>query len=298
MDDNKVAVGVDIGGTNIKAALVKNNELVGEIIQESTPDSLDEFLKVLNNVVWQLKSRLPGEEVLLGIGVPGIISQKDKKIVYCPNVSFLSGLNFAQLVPGSNTAVGNDADLTLLGEIAIENLWSEDILLLSLGTGLGSAFYAGGRGSWELSLAGEGGHMKLVPDGKMCGCGGHGCLEAYFSGRALLNDARTHIAEGIVEVRELFDLAKSGNENAIHIVNQAAKILGIGIANLVNLLGTDRVILSGKISYSYDFIADLVYNTAKENIFVFDERRFSIQKSGLIDRSPIIGAATLAIKGY
>lgn len=291
---SSLSIGIDIGGTSIKAGLVRENQILGDIIDVPTPNSLELFRSKLTDIIDQFRGDRPGEEIKIGLGIPGLVSSRDHKIAFCPNLQFLNDLPFDSLLQNYCPSIANDADMALYGEMVLGNLWGEDVLLLTLGTGLGSAFYAGGKGSWELNLAGEAGHMKIVPNGKQCSCGERGCLEAYFSANALISESRARILGKITDVEDIFEYLKSGEPNARVIIDNASKVLGLGIANLVNILGVSRVILGGKISQSYEWFSGPVYDAAKQNIHVFSERKFTIEQSKYVDKAAIIGAADYA----
>lgn len=282
-----MTIGIDIGGTNIKAATIENNDIVGDIMTRETPKNLEGLRSVVVEIIRDL---VGDSDTKIGIAVPGLIAGDGEKMVCSPNLPFLDGMNLCDILPGFAIKYGNDADMALLGEIAIGNLYDEKVLLLTLGTGIGSAFYINGTGSWQIGQAGEFGHMKVVPNGRPCPCGGFGCIESYFSGRAILAEGQKNISPAPEDVKEVFSLAKNGDEKAIEIIKSGIDKLGLAVANAINLIGVNRIIISGNISESYDYFIHDLEESISQNTFTVDSRDIKIKKSKVIGKAAIIGA--------
>lgn len=224
----------------------------------------------------------------IAVGVPGLVDIENQKVVYCPNLEF----KIEKIATDLPVYMANDADLALLGKMALRDL-GKNVALITLGTGVGGAFAIGDKLPIDFKLAGEIGHMKIIAGGRDCACGGKGCLEAYVSGSAILKQAKEEISQDIDSAEQVFDLTRSGGEKAGKIIDEMAKMLGVGIANLVNVLGVEKIILAGQIAKSADLFLDKTLESAKENIFALGVRNFSIEPSQNIDQIALFGGVEL-----
>lgn len=279
--EGKNFIGVDVGGTSIKAGIVRDL-IVIEDLDVPTPKTRHKFDDVVSKIIRILCAKAEIEAI--GLGVPGLVDYEKGKVIYCPNLEF----DIDEIKTDLPIYIGNDADMALTGELEFH---PEDklipIALLTIGTGLGGAISVAGKMPYELNLSGEIGHMKIVANGKKCSCGQKGCLQAYASGRAIEESSR----ESVVNV---FKAAEEGERKAQKIIYEFSEMLGVGIANLVNILGVEKVILAGKIAKSAETLFKFMHESDKNNIFAFDSRPFSIRASKNIDEIGIIGAARFA----
>ncbi len=283
------SAGIDIGGTNIRGGIISDGNFE-KVFETSTPGNFIDFKKKIDEAVYLIKEKAE-ENLPVGFAIPGLLDQKNKKVTFSPNLQFLNGLKFSEIYPESIFA--NDADMALFGEI--ENRAALDnVALFNIGTGVGFAFIVDGKGSWEMTNAGEAGHFKVLPGGEKCHCGKKGCLEAYFSGTSFARQAKTIDSE--LSVKELFMMARNKDGKALKIIVEASRLLGIAIANVVNLLGVETILIGGKLALDYDLFINTTFATAKENIFASEYRNLTFEKSSLIDKAAIIGAGRLALK--
>lgn len=290
MEKNRAYGAIDIGGSKIKAGLVIDNDL-SQDFQEKTPKDKEELLDRLQSIIKRLEAS--ADLSAIAVGVPGLVSYKIKRIIYSPNVGALSGLNFSELLKTELPVfIGNDADMAMYGE----NLQDESAVMITIGTGLGGAISLEGTPPEMIKMSGEIGHMKINLTGKKCSCGRNGCLESYVSSRAIVLDAIEKISPKICNAKEVFDLARDGNREAKNIIEEMAEALGVGISNLVNILGVEKIILSGQISKSADLFLEKTRETAVKNILAGDKRRFEISISQHIDDGSLIGAARFVEK--
>ncbi|MEI6498800.1 MAG: ROK family protein [bacterium] len=289
---SKISIGIDVGGTTIKAGLVEDNKVISEVMILPTPSSQAEFIDALSQIVVKFDN-LADSNTAIGLAVPGLVNIANGQIMGSSTLPFLSKIQFNELFADRPITFYNDVDAALAGEVFANGLQSENVLLINIGTGLGSAFYLNGLGSWQLDLAAEAGHLKVIPNGRKCSCGGDGCIQAYFSGRALLLEAREKISREIASTKALFDLAKAGEATAAKIIESNASLLGVAIANCVNLLGVERVIIGGQIASSFEVFSTELEASIKSNIFRLKERKIIIEPSKSIGLSGIIGAGYL-----
>lgn len=287
MENN--TIGIDVGGTNIKIAWVENNHVSSQIIENNTPDNIDEFRKTIWDILHSLSIN---NDTRVGISIPGTVDYFNHSVELCPNLDYLNGLKSNDIINHPYTMIGNDADMTLLGEISVSNLWDQNIALVALGTGIGSSYFIGKSGPWQNNLISEIGHTKVASNGRKCTCGGLDCLETYFSGWSLLQQAR-QIGIEIDNIEELFDLALNNNQSANELIQQNVSYLGIALSDLANLTGISKIILSGKISYSYDIFIKRLHDSTQNCSHIHIKNNLQIIKSELVDVAPIIGAVAL-----
>lgn len=292
--DNKIAVGIDCGGTNLRAARVENDQIVTDIIEEATPNNLDLFNQTVHNLIERLKPE-GWDKIAVGLSLPGMVDYNKQKVFYCPNLKFLNQTPVGGINEHHMLHIGNDADMSLLGELVIGNLWDQEVGLITLGTGVGSAYYIGRTGPWQTNLESEIGHSKVDIDGERCSCGGLGCLETKFSGWALAGKA---IGKDIMieSVAVLFEKARDGNKDAEAIIFDGSRYLGVAIANLVNVIGLSKVIITGKIAKSMDIIMPELDKFFRSGVFLLKYRDIDLVQSSNIDKAPIIGAAHYALE--
>ena len=308
-------LGIDIGGTDIKAGLFSKN---GDIVKwGKIPSEVNKGKKVILKNIEQLVKKLKPEKEgilpVIGVAIAGILDKKRETLIHSPNLKSLD--NFAIKAALENqlnkkVILENDANAAALGE-----LWKgsgrniKNFLLLTLGTGLGSGLIIDGK-LWlgEDGTAAELGHTKIVPDGLQCGCGGKGCLEMYFSTRAIERIVKRVLTEGqntllsnmklseAVSPKTVYALAKKGDKVSLNIYREISHFLGIAIANVINLLGIRTFILSGGISNASDIFIPFLTEEVRKNLFYPYSKDFTIIKGVLGNTAGATGAAYLALQ--
>lgn len=286
-------LGIDIGGTNIKFAIVQNAELKSEIIQIKTPENLENFQVELSKTISDIIKKYSAVITKIGISVPGLVDHKNSKIIHCPNLSYLDNTDFS-FISNDNflVKIGNDADLALVAEVDYGDLQNLSVALFNIGTGVGGAYYSNGHFNFKTRMSAEFGHIKVAAHGEKCGCGQEGCLEAYFSGLALTAKGQKFINPEIGEANEIFELVDI-DDRATEIINSGAYYLGLAISNVINIIGSDVVIIGGKISLGLDCYIETLIKTLEENVFQNGIRNIQIRKSNLVDKASIIGATLM-----
>lgn len=292
-------LGIDVGGTNLKAALIDKKGSVIFDKESKTPRELKFFIDKVKKIVADAESIAQKKDLRIesiGVGIPGLVDYQAQKIIYCPNLKFLNNLGVEEFSLEIPIFLGNDVDLALLGIERKEKIEEESFIYLALGTGLGGAFKINDLYSMNLNLAGEIGHMKIVANGKECNCGARGCLEAYVSGWAIIKEGQKRISKEIKEAKEVFDLVRENHPEAEKIIKEMAEMLGVGAANLVNVLGIETIYLGGKIIKSADLFLESAEAAAQKNIFQAQQRNFSFKIPKLKEKAGLIGAAYWALK--
>ncbi|MDH4358418.1 MAG: ROK family protein [Candidatus Berkelbacteria bacterium] len=283
-------VGIDVGTATIKAGVVDEKNRVFETLDPPTPTTAAKF----NEIVLKTLKIIGAHHKItaVGVGLPGLYDYKSQENLHVANLKYdLEELKEKSPLP---IFFGNDADMALLGELELRpEIKKENVALLTIGTGVGGAFTINGKMPYELNLAGEVGHMKIMAGGRECSCGQKGCLQAYAGGRAIEKEAEEKYGKKL-SAKQIFELAREGDKKARDIVYEMSEALGVGIANLVNILGVTRVILAGKISKSADLIFEFMHESDQNNIFAFKERPYVLEASSGPDEIGIVGAANFA----
>ena len=302
------ALGIDIGGTRIKAGVVDSD---GNILEQRTgasPRTLDEF----HEAMLRLTTGLPVSELAgVGVGCKGIISPAGTTVEVLPGtMHFLEGHALSEfLALGLPIYADNDARVAMAGEM----VWGaarnrSEAVMLTLGTGVGGAIVAGGkllRGA--TGVAGHLGHYTVDPDGPVCICGNHGCLETYFSAPAIeaqaIDAVRRGVASSLTEhfgrapekitCQAVFDAAAQGDPLAARIVSQAIRKLAGAIAGVLLMLDPEIVILGGQITQAGRFLLDPLAEEVQWRSHLMLRRDVPIVLQHVADPSGIVGAAAL-----
>lgn len=314
------SIGVDIGGTSIKAGVVDENYQIvkRETLPTLSQDGADDGERVANCIV-KLVRDLCGEmgvsvDELRGIGVctPGTVDSQNGVVLYANNID-MHDVPLRRLVHekiGKSIAIGNDADVAAYGEyVAGSAAGCKSAVMITLGTGVGGGFVLDGKiySGWN-SRGGEFGHTVIVEGGAKCTCGRNGCLEAYASATGLIRmtkeamqrDASSGMWEltgGDIEKvdgKTAFDAMDKGDPTATQVVGDYIRYLGCGLANFINVLHPQKICLGGGISHSGDsLLVPLRAETYKGVYGGADENTTEIVLATLGNDAGIIGAAML-----
>lgn len=259
------SIGVDVGGTKVLGGVVDDD---GKIIARARRDTPRQGGADLTQTIAEIARELMGahEVSSVGISAAGFVSADRKTMLAAPNIASWNGVDLSQelsLILGLSVVVENDANAAAWGEARFGAGRNENhLMLLTIGTGIGGGIVVDGnlyRGAF--GIASEYGHMRVVPEGHLCGCGARGCFEQYASGNALLRHAREAISaapelarnllamgDGTVvglSGKHLTDAARSGDLVALAAFNTTAQWLGAGIASLSVLLDPHCIIIGG-----------------------------------------------------
>jgi glucokinase len=307
-------IGVDLGGTNCRMALVDHQGRICRRERFSSRrfyhvDGLMDKIEIVCREFEDAARDTGGEIAALGAGVPGLVDYQGR-IMVAPNLSWLNGVDFsarlAELGQWSVRVI-NDANAIAWGEHA----WgavrdNSSFLAVTLGTGVGGGLVLGGR-LWVGSdgAAGEFGHVVVEPDGRPCGCGSRGCLEQYASATGILRSVREELARGrrsSLESLDFSDLtalavgsaAREGDALALDVLNDAGRRLGQGLAMIANVLNPEAVVICGGVSLSLDLMRPSLDGEMSRRAFEVCARRLRIVAGELGDDAGILGAAHIA----
>lgn len=302
----RLYIGIDVGGTNLRCALVDYN---GNILERRRCESRieegrDAFCARLVSEISAIKDSaglrgVPVESI--GIGIPGLIG-RDGMVHSSVNLLPLNGFNLAAYIEirtGLPTVCGNDANVIALGEqrFGAGRKFSSS-MVVTLGTGLGSGLILDGR-LWtgHGGFAAEFGHITVDPEGYPCPCGNRGCLEQYASAGALVRFAREGMPETAAEslsAEKVAELARAGDNAALAAFERLGYWLGIGLASLTNTLNIEAVIIGGGVSASFDLLLPALRRTVQQRCFPEIYAGLVIQKASLGDDAGLLGGAALA----
>jgi len=314
-----LVVGVDIGIAMTTFAVV---DLRGEIYAQDTLKTLDypnfdNFLAVLCDRIVQMVEANGGYQAVRSVGV------------CCPSSNYLTGcienasnLAWKGIIPlaalmrdrlGLAVALGNNPQCTALGEQAFGAAHGmKDFIIITLGHGLGSCFFSNGRVHLgNKGFAGEVGHTCVVPDGRKCGCGNTGCLEAYCAHKGIIRTAQELMAETdepslMRQVKELTpkviaSLCDQGDKLAIEVYRRTGDMLGRGLANYASILNPEAIIITGGIRYAGKWLLEPAEEAFEKHVFHNIKGQTKIIVSSLKDgERDVLGASVLAwqVKEY
>ena len=306
------AIGIDIGGTKIAGALV--DELGNIVRAERTPTSASDPREIEDAVVAMISSLSAGEDVIAaGVAAAGFIDSAQSHVYYAPNINwrnepFRDKLEARLDVP---IIIENDANAAGWAEFRFgAGRAYSDMVMLTIGTGVGGAIvsrdrlFRGGFGAGA-----ELGHMRIVPDGLPCGCGAHGCIEQYGSGRALLRIANDFADAGgvglrLAEVRrqkgtltgnDVSDLIIEKDAGALAALRQLGGSLGAACASLGAVLDPQVFVIGGGVAQAGDLLLEPIRTAYLDNLPArgyHPEASFAIAE--LVNDAGVVGAADLA----
>ncbi len=306
-------IGIDLGGTFIKAGIVDSKGNLIDSLQIPTGVEANSTSVVMQNIkdsIRNLLSRNKDKKIkAIGVGVPGIADEKG-------NISIFSNIRVFDNYPMADelksefklpSFVDNDANNAAIGEFLFgAGRQRKNFVLITVGTGIGGGIFINGKiYHGRNGCAGEVGHMLISPDGRPCGCGNYGCWESFASANALIKRAKELIKKGIktslikfypenISAKVIVEEAKSGDRVALTLFEEMCEYLGIGIANLVNILNPELCIIGGGVSGARDFLLDKVrfYSSLYAISYAFEG--FEIKLAELGNDAGVLGSAALA----
>ena len=291
-----VSIGVDLGGTAIKAGAVREGEILARA-SVPTPQDEEACLQAIAAAARKVVEEIP--ERGIGLGVPGVVQPSEDAVAGSPNLSFLTGKPLASRVAeilGAPVRMGNDASLAALGEARHgAGAVHQDFLLVTLGTGVGGGLVLGGKLLTGPGMAGEIGHIR-VDHQRTCACGAQGCLEAVLGAAPILELLREAGAE-TASLPEAGEQARSGDPAALEGFAQAGKHLGEALAQVALLLDIRVFLLGGGVSAVTDLLVPSTLTVLEERAFGRGREDFLIEQAALGEDAGVIGAAEFALEG-
>lgn len=314
---DKLAVGIDFGGTKILAGVinVETGKLVGTGKKKTRqPHEQDDLIKRIASVVDEAldEAKVDAKKLVgIGIGAAGMVNREKGILLNAVNLGLqelplTQPLSDLYKVPAR---LGNDVEVATLGELKFgAGRGCNDFCCIFVGTGIGSGIVCGGEQYRGFSgTAGEIGHIPIEPNGRPCGCGGMGCLEAYASRTAVAKQIVADVSRGMDSVvRDKIDMTKgilrskalsqavqAGDEVVVRAVTDAARYMGSGLAVVSNFLNPQRIILGGGLVEALDSYFEIAKKEAMFKGLRIATKKLEIVKAELGDYAGIIGAALL-----
>jgi glucokinase len=309
-----LACGIDVGGTKISGGVVDEaGAVLEELRVESPATDVEAIEDAITSLVTQLRDR--HDIAAVGVGAAGYVDKARAVVMFAPNIAWRDVNLKAELEERIHlpVVVENDANAAAWGEFTYGAGHDvDDLLLVTVGTGVGGGVVLDGelyRGAFGVGA--EIGHMRVVPDGILCGCGNRGCLEQYGSGTALVREVRAAARGGSLLAADLLqraggdpdritgplvtEAAHDGDPFAVEQLAVLGRWLGEGIASLTAVLDPAVVVLGGGVSEAGDLLLDPVRAAFASQLTGRGHRPvLDIRRARLGNRAGLIGAADLA----
>jgi len=306
-------IGIDIGGTKIAGALVDASGMVIRAQRLPTPANDPDAL--IEAVVGLIEELGEGEQVLgVGVAAAGFIDADQANIIYAPNLSwrnepFKSKLEAKLTLP---VVIENDANAAAWAEYRFgAGVGFKHMVMLTIGTGVGGAVITDSkmlRGGF--GIAGELGHLRMVPNGLACGCGQNGCLEAYASGTALLKAAKALASSNDpagqrlrqlqpdsqeLTGQEVYSAIQEGDQGALGLLREMGSWLGQAVASLTAVLDPEIVVIGGGVSVAGDLLLEPIRAAYLDHLPARGFRpELKIIGAEFVNNAGVVGAADLA----
>ena len=306
-----LTIGVDVGGTKIAAGVVDDHGAIIDKTRQDTPaEDSEATVQAIIDVAAKLRDKHDGVAAV-GVSAAGFISADRATVLFAPNVAWRDLPLRDQLESELDlpVVIENDVNAAAWGEFTYGSAKdAADLLMVAVGTGVGGGIVADGelvRGFF--GIAAEVGHLRVVPQGHLCGCGQRGCLEQYASGSALVRFARERAGESgrlLAEVESDLDridgplvtrLAQGGDALCVELLTDLGRWLGEGIASLAAVLDPGLVVVGGGVSEAGPLVMPSVRKAFETSLPATANRPHAqIRTASLGNEAGIIGAATLA----
>jgi glucokinase len=276
----RFVLGIDIGGTNlVVGSVAEDGSALHALASEPThaeagsKDVLDRLVTLAERAIAETRRTLPVAEIVgVGVGAPGPLDTKSGIVLLTPNLGWVD-LPLRRIIEdrlGLPAVLDNDANCAVLGEWWVGAArGARHAIGLTIGTGIGGGIILDGRLYHGASdVAGEIGHTTIDTDGRRCKCGNYGCLEAYASGPNIAVRASEALEAGAesmlparvggdlsrITAQTVYEAAAAGDELALEVVNDTARFLAVGVANLLNVFNPEVVVVCGGVTLAGDHL--------------------------------------------
>jgi glucokinase len=313
-------LGLDLGGTNIKVGLVDHTaKLIAQSSvvtpAEKGPDAVLAAMAAAARDVVAKAGHSMNDVVAIGVGSPGPLDLRNGIVRQAPNLPGWTNVPVEakmHLLTGRPCVLENDANAAAFGEYwagAGKNTNIRHFVAFTLGTGIGSGIVVDGKiVHGATGMAGEGGHVIIYPNGRRCGCGQHGCVEAYASANSTAKRAVEALEQGAnssllasfkgrlqeITSKDIFDAAKAGDPLATRIVDETAEALALTCLNFSRILEPQMIVFAGGMIYAGDFLFDKIRHFYNKHTWTVPGDPPKITAAVLGNDAGAIGAAGIA----
>ncbi|MER6101045.1 ROK family glucokinase [Streptomyces sp. NPDC001832] len=311
-----LTIGVDIGGTKIAAGVVDEEGQILSMFKVSTPPTAEAIVDAIATAV---SGASEGHQIdAVGIGAAGYVDDKRATVLFAPNIDWRHEplKDKVEQRVGLPVVVENDANAAAWGEYRFgAGQGHDDVICITLGTGLGGGVIIGNKlRRGRFGVAAEFGHIRVVPDGLLCGCGSQGCWEQYASGRALVRYAKQRanatpssaaillsLGDGTVdgiEGKHISAAARQGDAVAIDSFRELARWAGAGLADLASLFDPSAFIIGGGVSDEGELVLEPIRKSFRRWLIGGEWRPHAqVLAAQLGGKAGLVGAADLARQG-
>ena len=310
----EIILAVDLGGTNLRVSAVDRDGNVLFRTRRDTPRAEDarEILFSITGEAEKCREAVKAYGKVLAVGavVPGTVNVKEGLIRKAPNVTALNGFSITKAIEDAMRLpciLENDANAAAIGEN-----WRgasrgfQNSICVTLGTGVGGGIIIDGKILRGIDgTAGEIGHICVEPNGALCGCGSHGCVEQYSSATAvkrLAVELGEQFPNSVLHENpnfsslEVYKAGKSGDKLALEVFRQQGFYLGIALAGLINVLNPEIIVIGGGAAAGWDLFLPYMVEQTKDRAYLEPAERAKIVRAQLDDDAGILGAARLAFE--
>jgi glucokinase len=313
----RFVLGIDIGGTNLVVGSVAEDGSVLHAMQSEPTHAedgatavLDRLVALAERAIAQTRREIPGAKIIgVGAGAPGPLDTKSGIVLLTPNLGWVN-MPLRQIIRdrlGLPATLDNDANCAVLGEWWVGAArGARHAIGITIGTGIGGGLVLDGKLYHGASdVAGEVGHATIDIEGRRCKCGNYGCLEAYASGPNIALRAVEELEVGAVSAlrgmvggdlkkitaQTVYEAAHQGDELALEVVNDTAKFLGVGLANLLNVFNPEVVVVCGGVTLAGDHLFVPLRREVARRAFKPAVQACRIVPGELINTAGVYGAA-------
>jgi glucokinase len=319
MVEKRLVIGIDLGGTKISTALVDSDgKIIAQDYRETLaaegPDTvIERMLDAARDVIANAGAS-PSQVAAVGIGAPGPLDIKAGIVISPPNLPGWDRIPLKQIIEdglGITAFLENDANAAALGEHRFgAGRGAEHVIYVTVSTGIGGGLildgklYHGANG-----MAGEIGHMTIIPDGPRCNCGNYGCVESLASGTAIARQARKRVIYGVptliadlaqgdpdlITAKMVTEAATQGDTEAQEIIAEAMEHLGIAMASLVNAFNPQIIVIGGGLTHIGEQLFEPVRRVVAQRAFSAAAEVVQVVPAELGDDVGVLGAAAVAL---
>lgn len=313
-------LGVDLGGTNVRAAVIdRSGKIIGEgradsKAQEGLSFTIEQIIEAVRTAL--AASSVPIDDIAgVGIGVPGTHKSEEGIVVWSPNFKDWNDVQLlAPIVErlGVPAYMGNDANVAAFGEYTFgAGRGAKVMVMFTIGTGIGSGLVMNGRSYLGVTeTAPEMGHHIILADGPRCGCGRYGCVESLCRRDAIIDRAARKAHAGrhtslieksghdlrYITPKMISEAAAEGDAISIETYEEVGYYMGIAVANAINILNPDKIVIGGGIALAGDVLFEPIRKTVEVNALYPALQACQILSAELGDDAGVLGGAALVLQ--